>query len=183
MNIFDRIRLFFLNRAIRKELRHIQRRKKLFNLQEAKSVGVVYNAATENDYSRAASLIRHLQAQGKMVKSIGFVPLKELPHYTPMKLNFDFVSLKDLNWYRKPKGQFVSDFIKQEFDILIDLNLTGIDSMRYIVSLSRAKFKIGRYTDDHKDIYDFMLEGIEDNQVSLFIKEVLHYLEMFKTKS
>ena len=182
MNIFDKIRLFFLNRSIRKELRYVQRKKQLFNLEQAKTLGVVYNAGTENDFERAGSLIRHLQSKNKIVKSIGFVPFKELPHYTTTKLNFDYITLKDLNWYWKPKPAFVEDFKKAEFDVLIDLNLTGNQSLRYIVELSRAKFKIGLYRDDSKDVYDFMLEGIEPGKVSLFIKEVLHYLEIFKTK-
>jgi len=182
LGIIAKIRLFFLNRCIRRQQKLLNRQLKISNLEQAKSIGVVYNASTENDYSRAAGLIRHLQAQGKMVKSLGFVNYKELPHYLPTKLNFDYITHKDLNWYNKPDNQFINDFIKYEFDILIDLNLAGNQSLRYVVSLSRARFKIGLFNEEQKDIYDFMLDGIPQGKVSLYIKELLHYLEIFNTK-
>jgi hypothetical protein len=182
LSLIAKIRLFFLNRAIKVEARKLKRNVQVFNLEQAKSIGVVYNASTENDYNRAAGLIRHLQAQGKMVKSIGIAPFKIRPHYLPTKLSYDFITANELNWYKKPYGTFVEDFIKYEFDILIDLNLMGNDSLRYVTSLSKAKFKIGLYNEEHKAIYDFMLEGIGPTKVSLFIKELLHYLEIFNSK-
>jgi len=182
LGIIAKIKLYFLNRSIRKEQKQLRRQRKISNLEQAKSIGVVYNASTENDYSRAAGLIRHLQAQGKMVKSLGFVSYKDLPHYLPAKLSFDYITLKDLNWYNKPNSKFIDDFKNYEFDILIDLNLSGNDSLRYVVTLSRAKFKIGLFNEEQKEIYDFMLEGIPQGKVSLYIKELLHYLEIFNTK-
>jgi len=182
MSFIAKVKLFFLNRAIRKALRLRNRKVQIFNLDQAKSIGVVYDASTENDYSRAAGLIRHLNAQGKTVKSIGLVKHKERPHYLPTKLSYDFITLKEINWYGKPNGQFVNDFIDYPFDILINLDLPLNDSLRYVIHLSNAKFKIGLYNEDYKDIYDFMLEGIEPNKVSLFIKELLHYLEIFNKK-
>jgi len=182
LNLIAKIRLFFLNRAINKDVRKLKRNVQIFNLSQAKSIGVVYNASTENDFGRAAGLIRHLQAQDKYVKSIGIAPYKVKPHYLPTKLSYDFITLEELNWYRKPQGKFVDEFINYEFDVLIDLNLKGDNSLRYVTSLSKAKFKIGLFNEEHQDIYDFMLEGIEAGKVSLFIKELLHYLEIFNSK-
>ena len=182
MSLIAKFRLFFLNRAIKKEMRKLKRNVQIFNLSQAKSIGVVYNASTENNYSRAAGLIRHLQAQDKFVKSIGLSPFKVKPAYLPAKLSYDFISLDEMNWFKKPAGKFVDDFINYEFDVLIDLNLSGDDTLRYVTSLSKAKFRIGLYNEEHKDIYDFMLEGIEPGKVSLYIKELLHYLEVFNTK-
>lgn len=171
-----------MNRAIKVEVRKLKREVKIFNLEQAKSIGVVYNASSENDFNRAASLIRHLQSQRKMVKSIGIAPFKLMPHYLPTKLSYDYITSNELNWYGKPMGKFIDDFVDYKFDVLIDLNLSGNDSLRYITTLSKAKFKIGLYNEEHKDIYDFMLEGIEPGKVSLFIKELLHYLELFNSK-
>lgn len=182
MSLIAKIRLFFLKKAIKKEVGKLKRNVQIFNLDEAKSFGVVYDASTENDFGRAASLIRHLQAQGKYVKSMGMAPYKVKPHYLPIKLSYHYITLSELNWYRKPHGKFVDEFVNYEFDVLIDLNLKGDESLRYISSLSKAKFKIGLFTEDYKDTYDFMLQGIEPDKVSLFIKEVLHYLEIFKSK-
>jgi hypothetical protein len=182
MSLFAKIRLFFLNRAIKKEAKKMQRKIQIFNLDQAKSIAVVYNGSTENDFNRAAGLIRHLNAQGKMVKSIGLVLQKERPHYMPVKLNYEIITQNELNWYKKPRGQFVDEFIKYPFDILINLDLALNDSLRYVVTLSNAKFKIGLFNEEHQNIYDFMLEGIEPNKVSHFIKELLHYLEIFNKK-
>jgi len=182
MSLFAKIRLFFLNRTINKERRKLIRKVQVFNLEQAKSIAIVYNGTTENDFNRAAGLIRHLNAQGKMVKSIGLVLHKDKPHYLPPKLSYDYITLKELNWYKKPQGQFVEEFMEYPFDILINLDLALHDSLRYVVSLSKAKFKIGLYNEPYKDIYDFMLEGIEPTKISLFIKELLHYLEIFNKK-
>lgn len=182
MSLLTKSKQFFLDSTIKKELRSRTRKVKISNLALAKSIGVVYDASTENDYNRAAGLIRHLQAQGKMVKSIGFVKYKDLPHYLPAKLNFDYITLKDVNWYGKPDNKFVTDFKNYDYDILIDLNLGGNQSLKYVVALSQAKFKIGLFNEQEKDIYDFMLEGIPSGKISLYIKELLHYLEIFNTK-
>ncbi|MCK5855933.1 MAG: hypothetical protein KAG64_00490 [Bacteroidales bacterium] len=182
MSLITKVRLFFLNRALKKEERKLVRQIQIFNLDQANSIAVVYDGSSENDYNRAAGLIRHLNAQGKMVKSIGLALHKEKPHYMPLKLNYDIITLKELNWYKKPQGPFVDEFIAYPFDILINLDLSLNDSLRYLITLSHAKFKIGLYNEDNKGIYDFMLEGIEKNKVSLFIKELLHYLEIFNKK-
>jgi len=83
----------------------------------------------------------------------------------------------------KPINRHSLEFIQQDFDILIDFNLLRNPILRYISGLSLAKFKIGRFDERDKEIFDFMIQGIEDQNTAVFAKEVLHYLEVLQPKN
>ena len=62
--------------------------------------------------------------------------------------------------------------------MLIDLNLIPNISMMYIATLTKAKFKIGIFSDENKEVYDFMLQDMENVNLSDFLKELMYYMEI-----
>ena len=60
---------------------------------------------------------------------------------------------KDLNWYYKPQNYIIDNFIKKEYDILINLCDSSIIPIKYLVASSLAHFKIGQFEDGF-EIYD-----------------------------
>jgi len=182
LSILENIKQFYLNRKVKK-LNVSSRR--IVTLKEFKDiilVGVLFDASDEKKYSRAAHLIRHFQSLGKKVDAIGLISLKEDPHYLDNALSYNYIRLKDINWYYYPKSLFVNDFINKEFDLLIDLNFDKKPSLRFITEASVAQCKVGLNQNDDDLIYDFMLEGIPPSDINMFLKQLLHYLELIKTK-
>ena len=81
----------------------------------------------------------------KEVKALGFVNEKQLSYCHTPKLQYDFFYHKDLNWYYKPQNYIIDNFIKTEYDILINLCDSSCIPIKYLVASSLARFKISLY--------------------------------------
>jgi hypothetical protein len=90
-------------------------------------------------------------------------------------LHFDFFSNDDLNWYGKPQGMVLDNFLKEEYDILIDLTLTNFYPLTYMAVASPAKFKVGRCREDI-GVFDLSINNNKDQSLEALIKEITHYL-------
>ncbi len=177
------IQTYFLRRDFKKKFGKRLRNRKFFNLDSAKTFGVVFDASSEANYNRVSSFVRYLQSHKKKVKAIGYISHKELPHYVMQDISYDFILHKNLNAFLKPTSIHAQDFINMEFDVLVDFNLYDNPVLRYVSGLSMAKFKIGFFNEANEEIFDFMLQGIEKDNMAEYVKEVLHYLEILQPNS
>ena len=70
----------------------------------------------------------------------------------------------------------VQDFIQKDFDVLIDFNYRYNLPVRAILSLSNAKFIIGREP-ENSTLYDLFIDkSLKDNQS--YLKEIYTYTKM-----
>ena len=182
MSVVENIRTSFLKRKIKKFNSKYERKVKLKEFKDVKTVGVIFNASDEQKCKRATHLIGHFQGLQKKVSAVGLINTKEDPHYIENTLSYNYIRSSDINWYNYPKSVFIDDFIKTRFDLLIDLNFEKIPSLRYIAETSLANCKIGLNQNGDDLIYDFMLEGIPPNEMNMFLKQILYYLELIKTQ-
>ena len=67
------------------------------------------------------------------------------------------------------------DFIEKEFDILIDTSLNQIITFHYLVALSKAKMKVGKYSNRY-DYYDFVIDVGNNDDFAYFVNQIKHYL-------
>ena len=83
-----------------------------------------------------------------------------------------------MNWYKKPQNYIIDNFIKKEYDILINLCDSSCIPIKYLVASSVARFKIGQHEEGY-EIYDLMisLTKKEDNMKKL-ISEIAKYLKV-----
>lgn len=176
-----RIKKYLLEKNHTREVLKLDRQVETMNFEKANTIGILYDASEESEHHKVSSFVRHLQAMGKTVKAVGYVPFKIIPHYCHPKLAFNFITLNDINWYGKPHGKYVDDFLESSFDMLIDLSIKPNESVLYIASLTNARFKIGLYSETNKNVFDFMLTYEESTDLSGFIKQLMHYIEMIKT--
>ena len=122
--------------------------------------------------------INELRENRKKVKLLGFTSERTLPNYYSEKITWDIISRKNINWYYKPVAPFVKSFCDEEFDLLIDLTLEDFKPLIYAATLSKAKFKVGRYSEMNADIYDLMIHADQIQTVPEFIEHVKYYLSM-----
>ncbi len=142
--------------VFKRELKINKRRKEVCNLESAKSIGILYDASSEEQINLVRPFVSFFFDLKKDVKALGFVNAKELSYCHVPKLQYDFFYKKDLNWYYKPQNYIIDNFIKKEHDILINLTDSSVIPIKYLVASSLAHFKIGIYEENY-EIYDLMI--------------------------
>jgi len=153
----------------------------MVNLTHAKSIGIVYQLFDVPDYNQVMEFVTQLQHDHKEVKALGFVQHKNLINRFLPKLSYDFFSLNNINWYNKPVSDRVQDFISREFDLLIDLTLNEHLPLKYIIGLSKARCKVGRFSNENARYYDLMIKIQPMTAWREYISQVKHYLTIIKT--
>lgn len=179
MKLFDRIKEWLGRRALLRE--DMPDRKPIpRNLADAGKIGIVYLATDEAAYNHVRNYVKKLKEELGLhrIQCIGYVDEKTLPHYMIPKLNFDPFCQKDLNWYRIPGGNTVNNFITEEFEVLIDLSLEDYLPVQYVVTKSRARFKVGRYSDFGKRSLDMMIDMAGGQSLPQLITQIDRYLLM-----
>ena len=112
------------------------------------------------------------------VNAFGFFNTKEIPSLAYSKLEYDFLSAKELNWFGKPSSMVVKNFIHEDYDLLIDLNVHDHFVLKYISALSKSKFKVGKYNEKDESIYDMMIDADNTQTLKYFLRQVDIYIAM-----
>lgn len=164
-----KIREFFYERSLEKELASRSEAKglKSITLENAKRVGILFDATDLNIRNSILDYVESLKDRRKTVKILGYFNnrLKD-NNFTFRHYNRD-----NIDWAMRPKGEDVEDFIKQDFDLLINLSPISTKDTEYITAAVRAELKIGPIT-DNTSCYDLMLDSKRDVDIKHFISQV-----------
>jgi hypothetical protein len=175
--MFSKIRCKVGRLAIRKSLKNLQRTKKVYNLTTARRIGILFNATDDHHFDQVMEFYKFLKLKGIVTHVIGFVDAKDVPDKYLFKKDFHFFLKKHLSWYYRPLSDEAEKFLQGNFDILIDLNLDDNFPCQFLVALSPAHFKVGRYTDS-EGFYDLMIDIGKGKKIDYFIDQTKHYLEL-----
>lgn len=159
----------------------ITRDKAVVNLLEAKSIGLVYKVTDEKLFNAVKRLIKDLTNDKRQVMALGFVDDDTIPDYCVAAFSGYYFNRKALNWYKAPRSDYIIAFINKEYDILIDLSTSNDYILKYIVALSRAKFKVGRQRRGFEKYYDLMLRMKRSASLNEFVDNAVHYLTVLKS--
>ena len=179
MEILDNIKKNIGQWVFQRDLKFNKRIKSVSNIDDAKSIGILYDATSEKQVKTVEPFVKYFFDLKKDVKALGFVNAKQLSYCHIPKLQYDFFYLKDLNWYYKPQNYIIQNFVKKEYDILINLCDSSVIPIKYLVASSLAHFKIGIHEDGF-EIYDLMISLKEDKSIERLIKEIKHYINLIK---
>mgnify|MGYP000898197037 FL=1 len=163
--------------VFQRELKTNKRTKEVCNLDNAQSIGILYDATSEEQIKMVKPFVSYFFDLKKDVKALGYVNSKQLSfHHTP-KLQYDFFYQKDLNWFYKPQNYIIDNFVKKEYDILINLCDSSIIPIKYLVASSIAHFKIGIHEENY-EIYDLMISLKDDKSMEKLMHEIKHYINL-----
>jgi hypothetical protein len=184
MSVIKNIKNVFANNALKKELKANPRSilPNKFSFPDIKTVGMLFDASDPEDFELVKRYVVYLREHGKKVKVIGFFSEKNIPSLTYSKLEYDFFSLKELNWMGKPTSHIIDNFINEEYDLMIDLNIHDHFPLKYISSLSKAKFKVGKYKEEDSVIFDMMIDSDNTQKLKYFLRQVDTYITMLNKK-
>lgn len=177
MNFIENIKNQVGRWVFKRELKINARSKEICNLDDAKSIGILYDATSEKQIKMIKPFVSYFFDLKKDVKALGYVKEKELSYFHTPKLQYDFFYQKDLNWYYKPQNYIIDNFIKKEYDILINLCDSSIIPVKYLVASSIAHFKIGIHEENY-EIYDLMISLKEDKSMQKLMHEIKHYINL-----
>ena len=169
MKFIENTRAYFGKRTIQSYLRKNKREVKACNINSAKTIGVLFNATHQISFEIVKEMVKGLTNRKCKIDVLGYVDSKNLIDHYLYRKGFDFFTHKQLNWYYKPVEETVNSFINKKFDILIDLSLDDPYPIQYIVALSKAKFKVGRYTEGN-EFLDMMIDIEKEKEAMKKIK-------------
>lgn len=156
------------------------RNKRIFNFSTAGSAGLIFECRSEEEFRVVKEFKHFLEQESIATDVVGYVSDKHIPDHYLLRTGFNFFCQKDLNWYFRPETSFTEDFLQRDFDLLFDLSLRNLFPVNYLVKLSPAAYKIGRFRET--DQYDLMIDIKEEPSVSFFISQLRHYLSMLHTR-
>ena len=177
MGLIDNIKKSYALRQIKGEAKNVSRQKRVSNIDDAKTIGILFEFTTTEDFDLLKKYVLYLRDMKKKVKAIGYYTTKQEPYIQYSKVDYDFFGKSSHNWYGKPTDHILTNFMDEEFDIFIDINVNAQPVLTYIAAMSRAKFKVGRAGENHY-IHDLLFESPKEKGLKFFLRQVDTYLMM-----
>jgi hypothetical protein len=153
-----------------------ERSVKAINIKNAKSIGIVYLASDEETNDLVRRYVKYLKDYKVKIQTLGYYVEKELPPDVNPKLEFDFITKKDLNLRLEPKCPLADNFIKESFDLLIDVSVDENEVIRYLMHHSVATFKVGAASLSYSNLLDLTIMLKPEEGVRQLMKNIDKYL-------
>lgn len=158
------------------------RNRTIMNIESANTIGILYCADNPVEVELMKAHIHNLRDMKKEVKSLGFLSVREVPLGLNGSVKHQYFSLKELNWYGKPSSQFIQSFVNEPFDILFDFGTPTRLPILFIASMSKAKCKVGRYSEKYAELYDVMIEADDTKKLTYVIATTHDYMMLLNKK-
>lgn len=158
--------------------KHLRRLREVQSFNTARSVGIIFYISPKimSERGKINELITFLESKQIDVEALGYVDAKNIPSLFSDKYAMNYFCKKDLNWLYQPKTDKITKFMNKQFDLLIDLDIYGHFPLVYIATLSRAKFKVGRYLSPKVNGHDMLLNINQNLSIDYMIEQTKNYL-------
>jgi hypothetical protein len=163
------IKEFFAKKNVKSSLSNV---KLTSNDIKIKTIGVVFDESYFHDKEK---LILELVNQGISKTNISMLVFKNKINKKEV-FEYPVYSYRDLSWYGSVEKGEVKSFVNQPFDLLISYYDTERAALLLISQLSKASFKVGFSSVDHR-LNHFMIDTNTDNY-KVFIEELFKYLRI-----
>src|SRR5260221_5293803 len=98
MTLATKIRMAVGNMVFRQRLRLQQKQTQVVSFDDAKKIGMLYDATEDGDYETVKQYVKLLRGDHKEVLALGYVDRKELSRNQFSQLGLDFFTKKNLRW-------------------------------------------------------------------------------------
>lgn len=175
---YNSLKLKIGNWVLKRNQKKANRQIKVCSLVNAQTVGVSFIVRGQSDLDEIRKILKELASRNIKTYAIGYIPVKKPDDFYLSQKGFNFFSNADLDYRLIPKSESVLEFINTEFDILIDFGVEKFFPMEYILSMSKAGFKVGRFGKNKP--FDLMLDMDPKTTRWNYFEQALVYLEKFK---
>jgi hypothetical protein len=166
---WNKIKEFWIKKIVKKKLLNV---KHLATNSTIKKVGILFD---ETYFYEKDALLAELIMNGILVEDISLLVFKNVVKKNEI-LDNPFFSYKDISWIATIDKKAVTEFIHQDFDLLISYYDTEKSALLLVTHLSKATFKVGFATID-KRLNHFMVNTIAENY-KVFVSELFKYLKI-----
>lgn len=129
--------------------------------KEATSIGIVFSIEDKSKHDAIKEFIKRLEADGKKVKVIAFLPKKK-ENYEFM---FDFFTEDDLSFFGRNNSTQATKFVATPFDILYYVDASPNSYILNLIAQSKAKFRIGKFWADGHPYFELMIESVGGSKI------------------
>ncbi len=143
------------------------------NLNEAKSICIVYNQNKPEDVPIIQKYIDYLQEWKKSVVLVSFANDETLVKNDLRQIT---MSPKQLRWTGLPKTENMVQLLQTKFDILIDLNFDNQVALEFLALKIEAKLKITNDRNLAIPYHDLYILTKNEAGVKTFFREMDKYL-------
>lgn len=171
----ESLKLRIAEYLLKKRLGRFSRSRELKNLKKCHSVLILSSESDDSSASESRRLISYFKLLDKEVFCLFYEGKK--PKEIPVQ-NADIKAFNKshLNKIFIPKDSNMLLLMDREFDLLIDLTIDEIFTLKYIHALSRAKLKVGAALNYKKRHGDLTIDIKGNPNVVYLITQIKHYL-------
>ncbi|MEZ4948676.1 MAG: hypothetical protein R2769_01455 [Saprospiraceae bacterium] len=171
MNSIEKIKRRLYEYYLKKALQGPEVKRKSLSLQQAKSIGILFEATHLDEKQIVEKFAARLKKEQKKVELLGYFHSKQESENFP----FSHFNKKDLDFALRPKSEDVKSFINTNFDLLICINTRELLPMHYIASCSKAGFRIGPAS-ERTSSYDMMIDTKRPEDIQYFLQQMEFFL-------
>jgi hypothetical protein len=99
-----------------------------------------------------------------------------------MATGMNVITPKDLNWMGFPKPGLTEEFIKTEYDLLLNVALEQNLVLLYLTAMSRSHFKIG-WSTSGLNFFDLNIQINGRKDAEYLARQQIYYLEQLNKKT
>lgn len=129
--------------------------------KNSQQMGIIFSVEDKAKHETVKELIKKFEHDGKQVQVLEFLPEKK-DNY---EFKFDFFSEKDLSFWGKITSNDAIKFADTPFDFLFYLDTTPNPLILHLLARSKAKCRVGRFWEDGRPYFEFMIESVANIQV------------------
>lgn len=182
MELFKNIRLNRGKSVLRKKLARMKRVRFKGNINNAKTIGIVWDATNPNELAILSGFYQKMHERNIDVKIIGFFPGKNLPDRLTAVRYLTVLKTEDINFCYRPVSNEANKFLNTRFDILIDINFKKLFPLQYLSFLSSSGFKVGIFDNGFDNsLFDLMIDLNNKNDIENYLTQAVHYLGLINT--
>jgi hypothetical protein len=143
--------------------------------KQALSIGILFSVEDKQKHDAVKEFIKQLQLDGKKVSVLEYLP-KQKDNYEFM---FDFFTVNDLSFWGKVNSPDADKFMQIPFDYLYCIDKDSNPLILHLLARSKAKCRIGKYSQQDHPFYELMIEH-KNGSVKSLIESMYKYTKQLK---
>jgi len=160
----------FLNIRTRSWIRKNDTQRGTVSYINSKSIGIIFSMDDKKKHDAIKKFVKTLEEDGKEVEVLGYLGKKKENH----EFLFDFFTSKDINFWGNYTSDEVTNFARKQFDYLFHIDLKPEVLIHGILALSKAKCRVGKYSEGNDKLYEMMVD-VKSNDYDSIIHEMYRY--------
>lgn len=170
-------------RRIIRDLKSMPRDKKIDNIQEVKTIGVICRLDNEQNWNILHHFAKVMENQGKKVHFMALLPKdQELNFVITHQSTYICRSKSDFNFWGLPNADVLNPFTDRQYDLLIDTIGEENFFAQYVALRTTASLKVvyATPTEDPTEVFDLIIRGDGAIELKHFFNNIIEYLGMIK---